>query len=165
MKKSIVNSSFLAAVCMLVACAGTDKPTKHADVTLKNCAIQRTIPGASATGAFLTMHKHGNTPLALVKAAAPAVTDHVEIHEMVMKNGKMMMSQIHKYPLTEGDNVFKKGGYHVMLMGLDKTLSIGETYPLTLTFSDGSSKTCAATVKSIKASGGKGHNHGKAHTH
>lgn len=177
MKKQTTHLSILATALLLGACASTDHHAHHDSVALQNCAIQQTIPGAKATGAFLTMNKRGNTPLALVSAAAPAITDHVEIHEMAMNNGTMTMQEINEYPLAEGDNVFKKGGYHVMLMGLDKTLTVGETYPLTLNFSDNSSQTCQAVVKSVEALTPKGmkgmkgmkkpHSHGggKVHTH
>lgn len=133
-------------------------------VQLMHCAIQETIPGAKATGAFLTVHKGGNEALSLVGAKAPSITPHVEIHEMVMKNGTMRMSQIQQYPLKAGNNVFKKGGYHIMLMDLKKTLTVGEKHTLTLLFSDGSKQSCTADVKSVQALTPKGmkmkHHHG-----
>ncbi len=120
-------------------------------VELVNCAIQQNIPGAKATGAFLTIKKQDDTPLSLSSAQLPSVTPHVEIHEMVMKDGTMKMSQIESYPLKKGDNIFQKGGYHIMLMEMEKPLTIGEKHQLTLTFSDGSSKSCEAEVKSVEA--------------
>lgn len=158
----------ISTTLMVAGCSAHDHSATT--VELSDCAIQQTIPGAKATGAFLTLHKHGSDALSVVSAAVPSVTAHVELHEMVMKDGTMKMQEIQAYPLQEGDNVFKKGSYHVMLMDLDKTLSVGETHPLTLNFSDGSSQTCTAEVKSVEALTPKGmkmHQHGddKMHHH
>lgn len=154
MKKSIKTPfkkiAILSSALLITACVSAEKPNNEA-ITLSNCAIQETIPGAKATGAFLTVNKADDTPLSVVAAKAPNVTDHVEIHEMIMKDDKMIMNQIDAYPLQKGDNIFKKGSYHIMLMDMQKKLTAGEQYDVTLVFSDGSEKTCNATVKTVKA--------------
>lgn len=165
MKKMIKLSYLLGAAVALSACAGTAGDTEPA-VSLHHCAIQETLPGSKATGAFLNMKKSADSPLALVGAKAPTVTQHVEIHEMVMKDGTMKMQEIPNYPLQKGDNIFKKGGYHIMLMSLDKTLAVGEKHELILTFSDGSTQRCLADVKSVKELTPKGMKmHGHHHHH
>lgn len=146
----------------LLATAGIASAHESA-IHLKDCAIQKTLPGAKATGAFLTIEKHGNDALSLVSAAAPELTDHVEIHEMVMAEGSMKMQEIKAYALQAGDNVFKRGGYHIMLMNMEKTMQLGEQYPLHLTFSDGSTETCQATVKSVEMLTPKGMKHHHHH--
>lgn len=144
------NRLLLTTGLLLAACVSDSAPSSSA-VELHHCAIQQTIPGAKATGAFLTIRKADDTPLSLVSAETPTVTNHVEIHEMIMANGKMKMNQIPEYPLSKGDNVFKKGSYHIMLMSMQKTLNVGEHHELILHFSDGSSKSCHAEVKSVEA--------------
>lgn len=152
-----------------VGCASDD--VANTSITLKDCAIQTTIPGAKATGAFLTVTKDNADALSLIGAKADSVTDHVEIHEMVMADGKMMMKKMDSYPLEKGDNIFKKGSYHIMLMSLQKALPVGDKHALTLMFSDGSSATCQAQVKSVEELTPKGmqkmqHNHGNhSHSH
>lgn len=168
-------TAVITATLALSACTSTAQLTGDL-IALQHCTIQQSIPGAKATGAFLTINKKNKAPLALVAAKTPTITDHVEIHEMVMGNGTMTMQQITAYPLAEGNNAFKKGGYHIMLMGLKKTLAIGEKHPLTLQFNDGSQQTCQATVKSVEALTPKtmsmkkkhmphSHGDGKVHTH
>lgn len=151
MRKLMTQTAVLSATIALCACASTTQDNDNQAVALTRCAIQQTIPGAKATGAFLNISKETETPLSLVAAKAPSITEHVEIHEMVMNNGMMKMQKLLEYPLAKGDNIFKKGGYHIMLMGLDKTLKAGETHELLLFFNDGSSKTCVAEVKSVEA--------------
>lgn len=150
MKKLFKHTTILGSALLITACVSTENSSNES-ITLSHCAIQETIPGAKATGAFLTINKADDSPLAVVTAKAPKVTDHVEIHEMIMKDYKMIMNQIMEYPLKKGDNIFKKGGYHIMLMNMQKKLTAGEQYDLTLVFSDGSEKTCNATVKTVKA--------------
>ncbi len=166
MKKFIQKATITGAALLLTACVSAENQ-QNDGITLKNCAIQETIPGAKATGAFLTINKSDDSQLSLVSAKAPSVTSHVEIHEMVMKNGTMKMQQIKSYPLKKGHNVFKKGGFHIMLMDMQKPLKVGEKHELTLLFSDGSSKQCTASVKSVKELTPKGMkmNHGKMMNH
>lgn len=148
MNKPLLLGNALFVALTLTACVSTESDSTA--VSVQHCAIQQSIPGAKATGAFLTIQKHGNAPLSLVAAEAPTVTDQVEIHEMIMNNGTMVMREMTEFPLAQGDNIFQKGGYHIMLMNLDKTLNVGETYPLTLQFSDDSRQTCQAVVKSVE---------------
>ncbi len=156
MKTLFKVSGVFASSLLFAACANTtSKPTDN-KLELANCAIQETIPGAKATGAFLTIKKTGTQKLALVSAKIPSVTAHVEVHEMVMKAGKMRMQQIPAYHLKEGNNVLQKGGYHIMLMDIKKPIKVGEKHKLTLTFSDGSSQSCIAPVKSVQALTPKG---------
>lgn len=150
MKKSLQKITVLGSAMFIAACVSADNADNET-ISLSNCAIQETIPGAKATGAFLTINKADNSPLSVVAAKTPNVTEHVEIHEMIMDGGKMVMSEIEAYPLKKGDNIFQKGGYHIMLMDMQKKLTAGENYDVTVVFSDGSEKTCKATVKTVKA--------------
>ncbi len=149
MMKKLLQTTALLGTVLMTGCVSTNN-AGNKSVELSHCAIQELIPGAQATGSFLTITKTDDKPLSIVAAKVPAITDHVELHEMVMKNNKMMMSQIKEYPLKKGDNIFKKGSYHVMLLDVAKPVKAGERYDVTLMFSDGSEKTCNALVKTVK---------------
>ncbi len=141
---AVVGTALVATACVNSKMLNTDQ------VLLKQCVIQETIPGAKATGAFLNIYKLDDSPLSLVSAKAPEITDRVEIHEMMMKKGMMKMSPISSYPLKKGDNIFKKGGYHIMLLDVKNPVIAGKSYNLTLTFSDGKSKSCQFEAKTVK---------------
>lgn len=117
-------------------------------VSLDNCVIQAAIPGSGMTGAFMDITYSGDAEKALISATADELTKHVEIHEMVMAEGVMKMQQIERFELKNGVNKLEKGGYHIMLMDLQKLPQAGETYPLSLTFDGGQTETCEAMVKS-----------------
>tara|TARA_R110000787_G_scaffold20114_22_gene59995 strand:+ start:13952 stop:14410 length:459 start_codon:yes stop_codon:yes gene_type:complete len=67
--------------------------------------------------------------------------DSVELHTMVMDNGVMRMRQVESFPVTEKSPlVLERGGNHLMLFGFDKSLAVGDSADLVLTFSDGQGK-------------------------
>ncbi len=120
-------------------------------IEVKNCMIQETIPGAKVTGAFMVMDfEKGNIDVALTKAKIPTISKHIEIHEMKMNNGSMIMSKMDKFPLKTGDNIFKKGGYHIMLMDIKKPVIAGETHKITFFFDNSETAECDAVVKTVE---------------
>ncbi|MBS9778523.1 MAG: copper chaperone PCu(A)C [Gammaproteobacteria bacterium] len=153
MKKNINKAavSLILLSSALAACAGTDSQSVNNTVEVKDCVIQERIPGSKATGAFMNMYKTGTDKISLIGAKIPSITPHVEIHKMTMNNGAMKMQQIKEFPLEKGKNVFAKGGFHVMLMNLEKAVNVGEQHEITLLFNDGSNQKCTATVKSVES--------------
>jgi copper(I)-binding protein len=69
------------------------------------------------------------------------------IHETVTKDGEMVMQEVPAgLPVPAGGQlVLKSGGFHVMLM--NPKVTVGQLVPLTLTFSDGTTLTTEAPVK------------------
>jgi hypothetical protein len=131
-----------AAAAFLLAVVPT---LASAQVTITDPWVRGTVAGQRATGAFLKL-----TPAAdqkLVAAASP-VAKIVEIHEMAMDGGVMKMRAIPKLDLPAGKATeLKPGGYHVMLMALDRTLAEGEIVPITLTFEDAAGKRQTVEIK------------------
>lgn len=96
----------------------------QAQVDVTSAWARPTVPGQSATGAFMTLTSKDGARLL---GAASAVAGVVEIHEMAMEGNVMRMRAIHEIDLPAGRAVqFKPGGYHVMLMDLKRPLAAGE---------------------------------------
>ncbi|WP_051661031.1 copper chaperone PCu(A)C [Bosea sp. 117] len=94
-----------------------------------------TPAGAKVGGGYLTVANAGDAPDRLVGVTAE-VADHVEIHEMSVKDGVMTMRMLPdgvEVP-AKGEVKFAPGGYHLMLMGLKQPLKQGERVKGTLTF-------------------------------
>lgn len=127
----------------------------YAEVTVAQPWVRGVVKGQTATGAFMTLKSTKAT--SLVGASSP-VAKTVEIHEMRMEGNMMKMRPIKAIdiPVDHGLEL-KPGGYHVMMMGLTKVLTNGETVPITLTFrnQDGSTSTVdvQAEVRSLTQSG------------
>ena len=91
--------------------------------------------GADVAGGFLSITNSGTTDDRLIAVSIDGVT-RVDIHEMTMDNGMMVMR-----PLKDGLVVpagatveLKPGSFHIMMMGLSQPFKEGETVKATLTF-------------------------------
>lgn len=117
---------------------------------LSECYIQEVIPGKQMTGAFFLL-QHSGKAQKIVKAEIPSITPTVEMHDMVMKDNVMQMQQIMEYPLVDGENRFKKGSFHLMLMNIadDKLPQVGAHHTISLTLDDGEQVQCEAKVLTV----------------
>jgi periplasmic copper chaperone A len=123
----------------------------------------RATPGGARTGAvYMTLANKTNASDRLT-AASSDVAAEVQIHEMSVVNGIMKMRQLTDgLAIPAGGSVtLKPGSYHVMLIGLKKPLTVGETFPLTLTFQKAGNISVTVQVKAMGAmednkSGGMG---------
>jgi copper(I)-binding protein len=67
---------------------------------------------------------------------------------------------------AHGGRLLQPGGYHVMLMSLDRELAPGDEIELTLTFSDGTTEAVTAPVKEFTEEEGHYHAPGTGeHSH
>lgn len=102
------------------------------EVSVKDAWIRGTVQGQNATGAFMELT--GKSNARLIGASSPAAKN-VEVHNMKVENGVMKMFPVDGVDLPAGKPVkFAPGGYHVMLMDLQKPLNAGDKVPLKLTF-------------------------------
>ena len=130
-----------------------------AQVTVHDPWVRGTVEGQRVTGAFMQLVAAGDT--VLVAATSP-IASAVEIHEMAMEGGMMKMRALDRLPLTAGKPVdLKPGGYHVMLVGLQKPVVAGEEVPITLTFEDRSGKRSKLEVSATVRALGAPHTHPK----
>ncbi|MBX3662381.1 MAG: copper chaperone PCu(A)C [Burkholderiales bacterium] len=119
----------LCGLLFTLFCAGA---AQAQTVTVRDAWIRGTVQGQSATGAFmeLTAKAHAR----LVAASSP-VAGVAEVHNMRMENGVMRMFPVAGIDIPAGRSVkLASGGYHVMLMQLQKPLNAGDKVPLSLTF-------------------------------
>ena len=64
-----------------------------------------------------------------------SIASAVEIHKTSMVDGVMKMERQFSLPVPREEKViFKPGGLHVMLIGLNEDLKVGDTFNITLTF-------------------------------
>lgn len=94
--------------------------------------VRGTVPGQSATGAFMNITSR--VPARLVAAASPAAAT-VEVHNMTMEGGVMKMFAVSGVDLPPNRTVrLAPGGYHMMFLDLRQPLKAGDRIPLKLTF-------------------------------
>jgi copper(I)-binding protein len=104
--------------------------TAFAQTTVSEPWVRATVPQQKSSGAF--MQVRSADAARLVSASSP-VAKSVEIHKMEMVGQMMKMREVDGIDLPAGETVnLASGGYHIMLVGLNKQLKEGENVPLSL---------------------------------
>jgi len=92
--------------------------------------------GMAGTGAVFMLLKNTGSEADRLIGGQTEVADVVEIHETVME-GEVMRMQMLANGLqvpAKGEVLLKPGGYHVMLIGMQRDLVVGDTFTLELQF-------------------------------
>lgn len=106
---------------------------------------------AHTTGVgFVTLTNIGKVVETLTAIETPAAA-RVEIHKTSMSAGIMSMKRLdHGLMLRPGESVsFAPGGYHLMLVDLNKPLKAGDTFPAILIFASGNKIRVVFPVKAM----------------
>lgn len=119
---------FLALVAVLLS--STFSLSAWAQTTVTDAWVRATVGHQTTTGVFLRItDAQGGR---LISAQSPAAAK-IEIHEMSMENDHMKMRAIATLDLPAGKTVtLQPGSYHLMLIGLQRTIKAGDILPLTL---------------------------------
>jgi copper(I)-binding protein len=107
----------------------------------------------SVTGAFMVIENAGDTPDQLVGATVSAeIARVVELHETTVgENDVMQMRPVQAIDVpAHGSVELKPGGYHIMLLDVQRDLNAGDTVTLTLTFASGATLDVDATVRPLE---------------
>ena len=103
------------------------------------------VAGTNGAG-YLTVLNRGAVADAVVAVECP-VAGRVDMHSMSMTGGVMSMQKVDRVAVpARGQAEFGPGGYHLMLMGLTRTLKVGDQVPATVTFASGARLTTAFVV-------------------
>lgn len=129
MSPLIFGKKPLGMLLLTLLCVGQ---AQAQSVTVKDAWIRGTVQGQTATGAFMELTAKSNARL--VGVSTP-LTRSAEVHNMKMENGVMKMFPVDGIDVPAGKTVrLASGGYHLMLMNLQKPLNAGDKVPLQLTF-------------------------------
>ncbi|MGV9214189.1 copper chaperone PCu(A)C [Micromonospora sp. RB23] len=114
-------------------------------VTIRDPWVKAADKGMTA--AFGTLVNDGDTDVTLTSAATSASP--MELHEMTMKDGKMVMQQKQGGIVIKArsSHALEPGGDHLMLMNLTKPVRAGDELTVTLTFADGRTQQFTAVAK------------------
>jgi copper(I)-binding protein len=132
-----------------------------AAVSVESAWVRATVPGQTASGAFMRLRSSVNVVLVSVSTPAAGMAD---LHQMSLEGGVMKMRALTRLPLPAGKTVeLKSGGYHIMLLDLKHPLNKGDRVPLILGFEGGDRKIqkleVQAEVRDLTAMPAEGHQH------
>ncbi|MBQ0978417.1 copper chaperone PCu(A)C [Micromonospora sp. M61] len=99
------------------------------------------------TAAFGTLVNDGDSDVTLTSATTSVSP--MELHEMAMKDGRMVMQQKQGGIVikSKGTHALEPGGDHLMLMNLTRPVQAGDELTFTLTFADGRTQQFRAVAK------------------
>jgi copper(I)-binding protein len=107
-----------------------------APLTVSGAWSRPAVAGTNGVG-YLVIANPGKAPDALVRVETPLAAK-VEMHSSSMAGGVMSMKQETRVAIPPGGRAaFAPGGYHLMLIGLTRTVKAGDKIPATLTFASG----------------------------
>jgi copper(I)-binding protein len=139
-----------ALMFLLALSAGVSADGIAGKVSVVDAYVRAVPPVAKTSAAFMQLRNENDSEGSLVSAETPAAAV-VELHTHTMDEGVMRMRQVPQIPLPPNTTVsLEPGGLHIMLFDLKAPLSPGDEVPITLTFSDGSSKAVTAEVRSVQ---------------
>lgn len=138
-----------------------------ATVEINNQYVREVPPTSPNSAMFMEITNSSDKDVALVKATSN-VAKVVELHTHSMSKGMMKMHPVDKIDIgAKSKTTLQPGGYHVMLLGLTKSLKDGDIIEAELTFSNGDKKRIKAPVKKIQSMmmqhGGGHHGHHGGH--
>ncbi|WP_299871101.1 copper chaperone PCu(A)C [uncultured Sulfitobacter sp.] len=107
-----------------------------AEIMVKDAYARSSTPNSKTGAAFMMVMNHGDADDRLI-AASSDIAKRVELHtHMEDENGVMKMTELEDGMAIPagGAHHLKRGGDHVMFMGLTQSLVQGEEITITLTF-------------------------------
>jgi len=131
----------MCAASALLALFMAQSPAQTADarvgrLTVSHAWSRPTPPAAAVAAVYFSITNSGATADALVAVSTP-IAAKVELHESRNVQGVIEMRELPSVPCPAGATVNSEpGGLHVMLVGLNRPLMAGTTFPVTLRFRD-----------------------------
>lgn len=125
--------TFAAAATALTMLAA---PLAAGSIMVEDAYMRTSTPSSKTGAAFLMLRNMGDTDDRLIGAAAD-IAGRVELHTHTEdSNGVMKMMEVEEGFVVPagGMHHLKRGGDHIMFMGLGRALTQGEEIPVTLTF-------------------------------
>lgn len=153
-----LKSTLLAATLSLIPLASL---AEEAKIMVMDSYARSSSPSAKSGAIFLELQNHG--PADRLIGAATDIANMTQLHtHQEDANGVMRMLHVEEgFEVPENGTVMlKRGGKHVMLMGLSAPLLEGTTVLLTLTFENAGEITVNVPVDLSRkpgAHGGSGH--------
>lgn len=126
----------LFSLASLNAVAHDHKQTKG-KVTVQDAWARATFALAKTGAVYLVIDNQSKHGVKLLSVSVDlAVASEAQLHETLMEDDMMQMRQAESgFDIPAGETLqFEPGGKHIMLMGLEKPLTAGEQFVLSLHF-------------------------------
>ncbi len=120
-----------------------------ANVEITNPYVREVPPTSPNSAMFMEIKNSFDKDVDLIKATSN-VAKVVELHTHTMQYGMMKMYPVEKITIkAKSQTNLEPSSFHIMLIGLTKSLKDGDIIEAELNFSNGEKKTIKAPVKKI----------------
>lgn len=153
--------SFKSALLAASAAIAFALPALAADIIVMDPYARSASASAKTGAAFMVIHNHGAIDDRLIGVASPAAKK-VELHTHIEDaSGVMKMTHVEEgFALpSDGMIMMKRGGHHVMFMGLTAPFDQGNMVPVTLIFETAGEIEIEVPVDLERKDDGMGHDH------
>lgn len=129
---------------LLSSCSPT--PNRASDIKVADAWARATLPGTTASAAYLTITNRGTSDDALIAVAASSGP--ADLHSTSMAGGIMQMRQLDRLAVPAGATVkLEAGDTHLMLTELRQPLAAGGRIALSLRFDKSAERKVVAQVR------------------
>lgn len=158
--RKVKNSLCLSIIILF--CFLISEPTFSSSLMIEDGFARASSGHGKNSATYLSIHNHSPNDDYLIdaKTNVAAITS---IHNHINDKGIMKMRAVKQIAIPANGSIkLQPGGFHIMLMGLKKTLREGDKFDLTLIFKKAGTVLCSVLVKKVHAM-----EHGKRmkHTH
>lgn len=130
----------------LVTVAVTASQNTGDVVAIMNAWVREAHSAATVNAGYMTLVNVGSEEVTLVKIESGAFNS-IEVHEMVRVDGLMEMHEVTDLVIPATGQIYlEPGGKHLMLMGPQAHLKVGQKVDMTLTFKSGKKQTVSVEV-------------------
>lgn len=137
---------------IVVALSGCGRSSNQPEIVIEEVWSRPVTISEGATGynsaAYLKIINNGGAADRLLRAQTDVCTV-TEIHRSFIENERMMMAPVAEglEAPAQGSVELKPGGYHLMLMGMKRSVAEGDSFAVQLDFEKSGSRTVYAKVK------------------
>lgn len=146
----------LAALAMMIGLPGATLAGSE-DVVVEDAWARASIGTSRPGAAYMTIRNTGEEPVTLT-GIRTEIAMMPEVHRTSTNDqGVSSMAPAGDITVAPGESVaLQPGGLHAMLMKLQRPMTEGESFPLTLLFSDGGEVTVEVPILGVAARGPEG---------
>lgn len=143
------DSSSIKLAAARTSAAVFDATQIDADkIVIRNAWILEGPPSQKITAAYMLIENRNTAEISLISASTDAARV-VELHKMSLEDGMMRMRKVDSINVPAGAVVkLEPGGYHLMVIDVNRELKEGDRVRVTLKFSNHIEKTIEVPVKS-----------------
>ena len=136
-------------ICCFVFCCTAAHFATADGLIAEDVYIRAAPPGQQTTVGYLSLINYSDRACTITGGSS-SIASKLEIHEHQHSDGMMKMRPVPSLTVPAGETqVFRPGGFHLMLFGVDRQLTPGESHSISLTSEDCGSVAMVAEVRSL----------------